>query len=195
MVTALLYGSQIVIFALLGLLVHRIYSLYQSYYVAQNQTLTAASNPSIMSLLLENKSKGDSYDIKMECLHQAQIFAGVQMLQIKRNYGDLHQENLAWLREAISLYLIGSVDFIGKQANCSASTRKELITLVLKSNLKVSNDISAEYFSAALYRTLSSEQDLMVRAGAKAAKAWLANEKVPEELTLTTQLNHWGIFA
>ncbi len=55
--------------------------------------------------------------------------------------------------------------------------------------------ISAEYFSAALYRKLSSEQDLMVRAGAKAAKAWLGNEKVPEELTLTSQLNQWGVFA
>lgn len=191
MVDVFLYSSQVVIIALLALMVYRIHDLYQSQFTTENKRLSAMLNRfSDKKITVE-----DNYEIKMDCLQKAQMFSGVQMLEIKRSYGDLHQANLAWLREAISLYLIGAVDYIGKQANCSAATRKEMIKVVLKSNLKVSNDISSQYFSGALYRKLSSENDLMVRAGARAAKTWLSGDKVPNELTLRVQLNDWGVFA
>lgn len=102
---------------------------------------------------------------------------------------------MAWLHKAISLYLIGAIDYIGKHAKCGASTRKELIILVLKSNLKLSNLMVNQYFEEALYRELSSENDLMVRAGAKAAKSWSSDKQVPSNLTLSYQLNDWGVFA
>ena len=191
MVDVFLYSSQVVIIALLALMVYRIHNLYQSHFATDNKRLN-----SILNRFIDKKiTVEDAYDIKMDCLQKAQMFSGVQMLEIKRSYGDLHQANLAWLREAISLYLIGAVDYIGKQANCAAATRKELIKLVLKSNLKVSDDISSQYFSEALYRQLSSENDLMVRAGARAAKTWLTGEKIPNELSLRVQLNDWGVFA
>ncbi len=191
MVNVFLYSALIAFTALLGVLVYRVYGLYQTQYASENKRLGT-----LLNRFMDNKiTVQDAYQVKMDCLQSAQIFAGVQMLEIKRTYGDLHQPNLSWLRNAISLYLIGAVDYMGKQAHCNAVTRKELITLVLKSNLKVSNDISSQYFSEALYRKMSSENDQMVRAGAKAAKAWLQNEQVPDELTLKTQLNDWGVFA
>jgi hypothetical protein len=191
MVDIFLYSSQLVIVALLALMIYRIHDLYQSHFSSENKRLH-----NILNRFIDTKiTVDDSYEIKMDCLQKAQMFAGVQMLEIKRSYGDLHQANLSWLREAISLYLIGAVDYIGKQAQCGAATRKELIKVVLKSNLKVSNDISSQYFTGALYRKLSSENDLMVRAGARAAKTWLAGEKIPNELTLSVQLNDWGVFA
>jgi hypothetical protein len=191
MVEVFLYSSQVIIVALLGLMTYRIHNLYQSHFSTEDKRLHA-----ILSRFTETKiTVEDNYETKMDSLQKAQMFAGIQMLEIKKCYGDLHQPNLAWLREAISLYLIGSVDYIGKHARCSAATRKELIKIVLKSNLKVSSDISSQYFSEALYRKLSSENDLMVRAGAKAAKSWLSDQKVPNELSLSTQLNDWGVFA
>tara|TARA_R110001592_G_scaffold61350_4_gene186944 strand:+ start:3731 stop:4249 length:519 start_codon:yes stop_codon:yes gene_type:complete len=170
---------------------YRIKTLYIASYPEQDKHAS-----SILHRIIEKDIHvRDDYDIKMECLKQAQIFSGVQMLNIKRSYGDLNQKSMSWLREAISLYLIGAVDFIGKQARCSTPTRKELITLVLKSNLKLSEEISSQYFTEALYRKFSSEKDLMVRAGAKAAKSWLNTKELPNNLTLSYQLTDWGVFA
>lgn len=191
MIQVFLYSTQVVILALLGLLVYRIHDLYQTHYSSENKRLSGLLNRFVDTKITVE----DDYETKMHCLQQAQMFAGIQMLEIKRNYGDLHQANLSWLREAISLYLIGAVDYIGKQAKCSAAARKEMIKVVLKSNLKISNDITSQYFSEALYRKLSSENDLMVRAGARAAKNWIAGEKIPNELSLQVQLNDWGVFA
>ena len=191
MVNALVYSSLLCIIGLMSYMLYRIKTLYTASYPEH-----ATSASSIINFIFEKDIQVKNvYENKMECLKQAQIFSGVQMLNIKRSFGDLNQENMSWLREAISLYLIGAVDFIGKQSRCGASTRKELITLVLKSNLKLSEDISSQYFSEALYRKFSSENDLMIRSGAKAAKAWLTNQKVPNQLTLSCQLDDWGVFA
>jgi hypothetical protein len=191
MESVLLYSSQLSIIGLFTLMFYRIRALYSASYPAENARID-----SILKRLIEGDIKPqDQYEIKMECLKQAQMFTGVQMLAIKRSYEDLHKNNMEWLNEAISLYLIGAVDYISKQAKCGASTRKELILLILKSNLKLSNLVTNQYFEEALYRKISSENDLMVRAGAKAAKSWFSDKKVPENLTLSYQLNDWGVFA
>ena len=191
MVDVLLYTSQLCLIGLMSFLLYRIKSLYLESYPEQDSHAS-----SILNHIIDKDIKViDEYEKKMECLKQAQIFSGVQMLDIKRSYGDLNQKNMSWLHEAISLYLIGAVDFIGKDARCSAPTRKELISLVLKSNLKLSEDISSQYFTDALYRKFSSEKDLMVRAGAKAAKSWVNTKELPNNLTLSYQLNDWGVFA
>ncbi len=191
MVDALLYTSQISLIGLMSLMLYRIKSLYVNSYPEHE----SHANTILKHIIEKDIRVCDEYEKKMECLKQAQIFSGVQMLDIKRNYGNLHQQNMSWLREAISLYLIGAVDYIGKDARCSTPTRKELITLVLKSNLKLSEDISSLYFTEALYRKFSSEKDLMVRAGAKAAKAWIKTKEIQSDLTLSHQLNDWGVFA
>jgi|TARA_R110002049_G_scaffold26231_4_gene91507 hypothetical protein len=187
----LLYSSQLSMIGLLALMFNRVRTLYNESYPEESARIN-----SILNRLIEGDIKlNDHYEIKMECLKQAQMFTGVQMLGIKRSNKDLNNNNMAWLHKAISLYLIGAVDYIGKHAQCGASTRKELIIFVLKSNLKLSNLVSSQYFEEALYRKLSSENDLMVRAGAKAAKSWSSDRNVPKNLTLSHQLNDWGVFA
>jgi hypothetical protein len=59
----------------------------------------------------------------------------------------------------------------------------------------LSTENTEVYFQEALYLKLSSDNDLMVRAGAKAAKHWLAESKVPQPASLTARLNDWGVFA
>lgn len=191
MADVLVYSANLGIVVLVALIFYRVFSLHQKYYPADKNTFRFSfSKQDSESLHVK-----DEYRLKMESLKQAQIFSGTQMLEIKRSYGDISQEKLAWLREAISLYLIGAVDLIGKQAQCGTATRKELISLVLKSNLNLTEEATGKYFSEALYRTCSSENDLMVRAGAKAAKSWISDSKIPQELTLNAQLNEWGVFA
>lgn len=191
MANILLYSSQFCLIGLMAFMFYRIKTLYIENYPEQERHAS-----SILHQIIEKDIPvNDEYDRKMECLKQAQIFSSVQMLAIKRSYGDLNQKNMSWLSEAISLYLIGAVDYIGKQALCTTATRKELISLILKSNLKLSEEMSSQYFTDALYRKFSSEKDLMIRAGAKAAKSWLNTNNLQNELTLNYQLNDWGVFA
>jgi len=182
---------EIALVGLVALVWYRIHCLYNNRELNDHDKIENTINRLLKGEITEDVS----YQIKMDSLKKAQIFSGIQLLEIKRNYNNLHQENLKWLREAISLYLIGAIDFIGKQAKCDTKSRKELITLVLKSNLNLSTENTEEYFQEALYRKLSSDNDLMVRAGAKAAKHWLAENIVPKPASLEARLNDWGVFA
>lgn len=191
MLVVFIHALEIALVALLATLAYRMHSLYQAEGYAQAQT-----SRSIIKHLIQGKpASNQEYEQKMESLKRAQTFSGIQLLEIKRSYGNLSQENLAWLREAISLYLIGAIDLIGKDARCSTPNRKELVLLVLKSNLNLNSETALNYYREALYRKLSSDNDLMVRAGAKAAKSWLSYNKIPTEVSLHAQLDEWGIFA
>jgi hypothetical protein len=191
MFIAFIYSLEVALIALLATLAFRIHSLYSvSGYCDQRQ----AEN--IIDKMMHGQvASNKEYNLKMDSLKQAQAFSGMQLIDIKRNYGDLSQENLAWLREAVSLYLIGAIDMIGKELKCSTQVRKEIALLVLKSNLHMTSEAAQSYYSEALYRKLSSDNDLTVRSGAKAAKAWLTKDYIPKEMSLASQLDEWGIFA
>ena len=191
MLAVFIHSLEIALLSLLAVLAYRVHYLYLETNTAGSDSL----NTVLKRLIQGETAHSNEYEIKMECLKKAQAFSGIQLLEIKRNYGDLKQKNLEWLREAICLYLIGAIDLIGKEAKCGARGRKELVTLVLKSNLNLSTESTYRYYQEALYRKLSSDNDLMVRAGAKAAKNWLSNSTIPKEMSLSTQLDEWGIFA
>lgn len=192
MLEVLVHTSEVALLSLIAVLFYRIHNLSTNNdKIALRNRVEAAMN----RLFNANSPLTKEYIHKMESLKNAQVFSGTQLMDIKRNFDDIHQEQLSWLREAISLYLIGAVDFIGKQGDCGIKSRKELIELVLKSNLKLTQDDISEYFSEALNRQHSSDNDHMVRAGAKAAKLWLKQKSVPGHFSLKTQLDEWGVFA
>ena len=146
------------------------------------------------AIVVDMPAKGD-YSHKMHCLKLAQAFAGNQLLDIKRAFTLSQSEQPEWLRQAVSLYLIGAIDFIGKQNRCENNSRKELIEIVLKSNLKINREKAKSFFVDAVCREPQSENDSMVRAGAMAAKSWLENQLVPENYRLKTRVQDWGIVA
>jgi len=202
MMTAFMYLIEAAIIILIALLIYRVRFLYIASLEAEFiETLEPElENSQPYSPIFKRRPQSSSqplagYEVKMESLKRSQIFAGAQLLEIKRQYGDLHKDNLEWLREAISLYLIGAIDFIGRHSRCDTKSRKELITLVLKSNLKLTTENTSLYFKEALYRQMSSDNDLMIRAGARAAKIWLSEKSVPRKMSLKANLDHWGVFA
>lgn len=140
-------------------------------------------------------SQGQDYQQKMECLKLAQAFAGSQLLEIKRELYNLNAEQPEWLREAVGLYLIGAIDYIGKKNHCETKSRKELIEIVLKSNLKISRDKAKDFFVDAVCREPESDGDKMVIAGAHAAKSWLETKLVPNNFRLQTRVQDWGVLA
>lgn len=191
MLVVFIHSLEIALLTLLGTLAFRVHNLYTAAGYAESGHIDRVIKRLMQGDVVDNQE----YETKMESLKKAQTFSGIQLLDIKRNYGDLHQENLSWLREAISLYLIGAIDLIGKEAKCGTQSRKEIAILVLKSNLNLTTENALAYYREALYRKLSSDNDLMVRAGAKAAKNWSSYDRIPKEMSLSAQLDEWGIFA
>lgn len=156
-----------------------------------NSTENALDN----EVIVVDEKTQSSYNTRITALKEAQIFSGIQMIPIKREFTDLFSPQLLWLRDAVSLYLIGASDYIAKEANCDLKTRNKFNALVLSSTLK----LSESELSQAIKKAANSEQDsdeaLMVIAGAKAAKQWKETQKVSAELKLRTRLNDWGVFA
>jgi hypothetical protein len=142
-----------------------------------------------------DSSAHSTYDGKMQALKLAQSFSASQILVVKRflNTIDLHQ--VGWAEEAVSIYLVGAVDFIGKHQKCGIETRKQLIRLVLKSHVGIAPERAIFYFNEALHRQAGSDTDMIVRAGAKAARQWLECGKVETGLSLREQLDNCGVMA
>lgn len=151
--------------------------------------------PVIDEPILVETLAAENYEQKMHCLKLAQAFSGNQLLDIKRAFPIQQAAQPEWLRQAVSLYLIGAIDFIGKQHDCKTSSRKELIEIVLKSNLKINRDKAKAFFVEAVCREPQSDDDNMVLAGAMAAKSWLENRLVPENVRLANRVQDWGIVA
>lgn len=160
----------------------------ESIIVKQESSLLAFSNS-------KDEDHDGHYSAKMESLKLAQMFAGHQLLDVSRSFHDLQKETPDWLRSAMSLYLIGAIDFIGKQGKCENKSRKELISMVLRSNLSITPQAAEAYFIEAVCREPESDNDNMVKAGALAAKTWLDTQTVPAPQRLSKQLENWGVLA
>ena len=199
MLATTIYILEILTLGLIGLLASRVRKLVKSdphYLAATLVTEAPETNDSEIVIQVSSEEAIDyAYRSKMESLKHAQIFAGNQLLEVSREYHNLNKELPEWLREAISLYLIGAIDFIGKKGKCENKSRKELISMVLKSNLNIGSQDAEAYFVEAVCREPNSDNDNMVRAGAGAAKAWLDQKIVPETQRLTSQLQNWGVLA
>lgn len=141
----------------------------------------------------ENRAEG--YEKRLAALKEAQIFAGIQMISVKREFNNLLDPDMLWLREAIALYLVGACDIISKSAGCDLKTRKKFSALVLSTTLKLKEMELAKTIQLAASRTPGSDEDDMVIAGAKAATQWKATQDVKDSLKLRTRINDWGVFV
>ena len=81
------------------------------------------SEPFDQPIYVGSPSATNDYEQKMKCLKLAQAFAGNQLLEIKRELYNLNTEQPEWLRQAVGLYLIGAIDFIGKKNQCETNSR------------------------------------------------------------------------
>lgn len=194
----MIHGFEIATLALLGALFFQITRLSAKERAPARATVSSYVDDAIY---VEPETKNrkqepkSSYSQNMESVKQAQAFSGSQLLEVSRDFIDLNKEMPEWLCEAIALYLIGAVDFIGRQGKCEATKRREMIRLVLKSNLRIDAGQAEALFMEAVCREPGSDNDNIVLAGAAAAKSWLLDNTVPEEKGLVAQLENWGVFA
>lgn len=204
MITLTIYAIEMAIIALLAFGAGRIYSLSrnelsqlaQATYPTKKAANTSDRQQSIDDEhIIISEHDQNAYEKKIQSLKEAQIFSGIQMVPVKREFEDLLDPQLVWLREAISLYLAGGVDFIGKHGQCDRKTRTKLVSLVLGSNLKLNEFELRAAITRASSSAEGSDERKMILAGAKAANQWLKSKNVDNELRLRTQLNNWGVFA
>lgn len=198
MLQLVIHSLEALFLVLLAFLAFRLRTLY-SEYAGLFQVKQA---PSISDVVDQAEIKVDEasgntkvYEDKLDSLKLSQDFIGKQMANVKQGFLEREQEHLYGVNDAISLYVIGAVDFIARQTDCDIRYRKELIELVLKSNLRMVDGNHSNYFAGVVKRALSNGNEHMMRAGARAAKLWLNRKEVPSGYSLDEQLDEWGVMA
>ena len=178
---------------LVAIISYRIYHLYQRHHSfhLENEESQAA-----LSKLMGNSSTSNhEYNAKMEALQKAQVFSGSQLLAIKRGYGNLQSEKFDWLRKSAAFYIIGAIEHIAPSSQYNSSTRRELVTLVLKSNLKTPFYRTDSYLEEAQRSNLNPEYSALMSAGKNAARNWESGKKIPLHMSFEEHLNRNSITA
>lgn len=198
MLSLTIHVLEVLALALLGYVGAKSYTLAKKQALQLQSTSTSSEPQNAYDdeiIIVEEGKAQSSYNTRITALKEAQIFSGIQMIPIKREFSDLFSPQLVWLRDAVSLYLIGASDYIAKEANCDLKTRNKFNALVLSSTLKLSESELSQAIRKAADREQGSDEEQMIIAGAKAAKQWKETQKVSAELRLRTRLNDWGVFA
>jgi len=99
------------------------------------------------------------------------------------------------LKEAVGLYLIGAVEVIGKEHGCSSESRRMMIIKVLESSLNLSAIGVSKCYAHAFTRKQHDLEGGIIRTGAEAAKKWVNNSDIPENLSLESQLAEYCAVA
>lgn len=194
MLSIVVHIVEVLTLVLVGYVAARVVTLEKRSAVAlgstTNRSVDALDNEQILV-----ESPTAPYSARIEALKETQIFSGIQMIPVKREFTDFNSAQLVWLREAVGLYLIGASDYISKQAGCDIDTRNKFNALVLNTNLRAQRSELDLIIERATKREQGSDEELMIIAGAKAAKQWKETQQVNDSLKLRTRLNDWGVFA
>ena len=153
---------------------HQLIDQVDSTHEKHQETNTAASN------------KG-----KLDCLNRSLCFADTQLKEVSENKEIAKIVESSWLNDVSSLYLIGAIDSIGKQADCNIKGRTELIQQVVEVNKLAPTTNTLAYLSNIASRALDDENVDIVRSGAAAAKQWLGTGSVSIDLSLNERLGWW----
>jgi len=178
---------EVIIFLLALLAVYRAYHLYKNKKIIQ---ITVDEYDTDDFITINN-----NYDAKMNALKDAQVFSGTQLLPIKRRFGDLNAERFKWLKESSALYLIGATEHISNTYRCNFRCRRELTTLVLKSNLDIPGHLADVYLNKAIFVNTNNENTTLVNAGENAAKDWIAGQAIQKNISLEEKLDGSGILT
>lgn len=191
--SALIHLAEVFVFLLFIITFVRIRSLYRDYPPlnhTKKMTQTDERKP-----LVGNASASVKYEDKMAILKEAQVFAGMQLLPLKKRYGDIHGEKYAWLRKACAFYLIGATRPITNTGQCGPGTYEEITGLVIKSCLKTPNNDVLAYLKSASNDEWDKEQKVLALTGEQAAANWVSGKAIPHHTTLDEHLSRNGIIA
>ena len=184
-------------FALLGLLAYLAYQVLTLF--NNDQLATSTANQSGL------ESAGRGFNVisqpqthnysRAESITSSQIFAGLQLFEIKRKGINPLSPGQDWIDNGISYYLLGAASAITEHFDCNGDDRDDVMRFLLTKNLNYSNELAEQCISK-IYQV--DEQDNEQNAfygGIDAAKTWLTKKFIPDEHSLLNNLNSLGFVA
>jgi len=139
----------------------------------------------IITMIVRIKALYTSFDSQDLCLSHALRFTHQQIIKFS--------PAPTQVSESACLYLIGAIEFLGKQHGYDRKERLVLTVKVLKSFFEISARDLNSFYTIATSKSSTTPQHNMVRSGAKAIKLWLKAQNTPTEFDLHRQLSDWNI--
>ena len=192
MISILVHTLEISIIGLLGYLTYTMFAL------SKHGGKKEVTRTNFLNKKPTNVTLSHTYS-RAESITSAQIFTGLQLLEVKRKGINLYSSGEDWLDNGISFYLLGAASAITEHFDCKGSEKDDVMRFLLTKNLKQTDEKAEQYISE-LYQV--NEQTIEGRtedgafdAGITAAKTWLSNKFIPEEYSLLSNLHTWGFVA
>lgn len=206
--------AQIILLSLTSILLVRLYRLSQSGNF-NKETATAAIGltgllanvlPPIVGNKRESvkpkKVRSQTADIslpqktinssnRIDSFAKAQIFAGLQMLDLKQKGVCLNKHKSDWLIHSIAAYFHGAVAQIVNYFDCNDEDREDILAFLITRNLNLPFD-EASRLTSQKYLSLEEDFDNILASGKAAAKIWLEKRSVPAKNSLFNSINEYG---
>jgi len=133
---------------------------------------------------------------RIDSLSRAQIFAGLQLFELKRANIDLASTK-EWLSRRIAEFFIGASDNICEHFNCDPDDRHDVCVFVLTRNLGTDKFAAEKMVSEVRNAQAMSKLDNFdaYHAGSKAALSWLSLKYTPKSESLVEQIQNWGLIS
>jgi len=190
MISFLIHVLELTLLGLVAYLAYQVLKLFNSYQNADASKVIAASR----GFNVINQPQAHNYS-RAESITSAQIFAGLQLFEIKRNGINPLSPGQDWIDNGISYYLLGAASAITEHFECSGNDKDDVMRYLLTKNLNYSNELAEQCISK-IYQV--DEQDIEQNAfyaGIDAAKTWLTKKFIPDEHSLLNNLNSLGFVA
>lgn len=190
MISLLIHVLEITLLGLIAYLAYQVVSLFNNHQNKDASSISGASH----SFDVINQPLAHSYS-RAESITSSQIFAGLQLFEIKRNGINPLSPGQDWIDNGISYYLLGAASAITEHFDCSGNDKDDVMRFLLTKNLNYSNELAEQCISK-IYQV--DEQDIEQNAfyaGIDAAKTWLTKKFIPDEHSLLNNLNSLGFVA
>ncbi|MCG8613529.1 MAG: hypothetical protein MI864_23705 [Pseudomonadales bacterium] len=210
MISLLVVLAQLITCTLLGLLLYKVYLLAKGGEFASDDA-PLGELYSFRNVLKVEKSRTDNplFGAKrnefettapgkrIDSFAKAQIFAGLQMLELKQRGVDINNSpKKTWLINAVGFYFFGAATIISKRYDCQKIDLEDILTFLLTRNLDFSYEESQTFIGKAINADHDEAfQDDLYDLGKHAAEAWLAKKSVPGDLSLYHAIDEWGLVA
>ncbi|WP_250658056.1 hypothetical protein [Alkalimarinus coralli] len=193
MISFLIYVLEFVLICLLGYLGFKVITLFNNSLPVQADRV-AASNPSRADIFKDSTDTASHYS-RAESITSSQIFAGIQLLEIKRKGINPHSPGQDWIDNGISYYLLGAVSAITEHFDCDGNDKDDVMKYLLTKNLKYTNEQAERHISNLYQVNDETIERNAFYAGIDAAKTWLSKKFIPDEHSLFSNLNTLGFVA
>ncbi len=178
MISFVVHSIELVLLGLVGHLSHTVLTLFNNEGILNRNTQTSARPYS-----------------RVESIASAQIFTGLQLLDVKRKGINPFASGEDWLDSGISFYLMGAACAITEHFACNDDDKGDVIKFLLTRNLKLTEEKAERYLTHLNQVDEQTIEQSAFSAGIDAAKTWLRDKFIPEEQSLLNNLHTWGFVA